>query len=109
MLCWSSDGTYLASAGGEWITVWNSADGKPLTVMRTPSAATLLDLRWGDRLTLTFDDGSTATWDIPLKVQRSDLDVAARRRLTENDRQRYGLPPAAASDSPALPSERPKR
>jgi WD40 repeat protein len=100
-LCWSADGAHLAGVGDAWITVWNSADGKPVSVIRIPAGASLLDLRWETRLTLTFDDGVTAGWDVPLEALPDDLDIDARHRLTVDDRRRHALPPSTDIDRPA--------
>lgn len=93
-LCWSRDGSRLASAGGDRaLYIWQPEQAKPLAVLGLPRQI-LIDLRWPNALIATFDDGTVITWQVPELGQPpiEPSTSAPQRTLTNDERQRFGLP-----------------
>ncbi|GAA2339141.1 NACHT and WD repeat domain-containing protein [Dactylosporangium salmoneum] len=91
-LCWSSDGSRLASAGGAHaIYFWQADGGAPLGALDLPRRHLLRDLRWSEALTATFDNGTVMTWQVPEPGIAAAV-VRTERVLTQEDRRRFDLP-----------------
>jgi len=91
MLCWSPDATMAAAAAyepGSGIDVWDLQSGSH---HRFYIDELVVDLTWTDRLKAVLSDGRVLTWPVPDRRGRRTA-----RRLTEEQRRRFGLDPEPA-------------
>ncbi|MFF0373999.1 WD40 repeat domain-containing protein [Actinoplanes missouriensis] len=90
-LCWSPDATMAAAAAyehGAGIDVWDLQSGSH---HRFDIDELVVDLTWTDRLKAVLSDGRVLTWPTPGRRGRRTA-----RRLTEEQRRRFGLDPEPA-------------
>ncbi|MEH1130670.1 WD40 repeat domain-containing protein [Micromonospora sp. CPCC 206061] len=91
--CWSPDSRYVATAAGSGLTIWDPEQGKPMAVLSLPRSPFLVGLHWAAELSATLHDGSVLTWQLPADLwSASSEDEAPGRQLSNDERQRYGLP-----------------
>ncbi|MFI5898518.1 hypothetical protein ACIA5D_51500 [Actinoplanes sp. NPDC051513] len=103
-LCWSPDSALIAGVDGRRLRVWDSRDGKPMLTIRSPdlvahqdpNSRVMVGLQWDTKLTMTMADGRVLGWSVPVDGQAPSTSPEGVERLTADDRQRYGLPPAGS-------------
>jgi WD40 repeat protein len=90
--CWSPDSRYLATAARSDLTIWDPEHAKPMAALTLPRSPFLAGLHWAAALTATLHDGSVLAWTLPADLWSSSFDETPSRQLSNNERQRYGLP-----------------
>jgi WD40 repeat protein len=90
---WSPDSRYVATAAGSSLTIWDPERGTPMAVLPLPGYPNLVGLHWAVALTATLHDGHVATWKLPADLwSPPGEDSGTARDLSNDERQRYGLP-----------------